>query len=86
MLDKLAVVVVVSWLNQQLVPRRQRPRLKSNERTRTGGDVGLIRYEVTKPFSHHHQNAMNLNQKSITALYFFSSGISTAEDSFSISL
>jgi hypothetical protein len=30
MLGELAVVVV-SWLNRQLVPRRQRPRLKSKQ-------------------------------------------------------
>jgi hypothetical protein len=30
-LDELAVVVVASWLNRQLVPWRQRPRLKSKQ-------------------------------------------------------
>lgn len=29
--DELAVLVDVSWLNRQWVPRRQRPRLKSKQ-------------------------------------------------------
>jgi hypothetical protein len=40
-LDELAVVVVMSWLNRQLVPRRQRPRLKSKQ------SPGLLYLEVS---------------------------------------
>ena len=38
---ELAVVVVVLWLNRQLVPRRQRPRLKSKQ------SPGLLCLEVS---------------------------------------
>ena len=37
----LAVVIVLSWLNRQLVPRRQRPRLKSKQ------SPGLLCLEVS---------------------------------------
>lgn len=40
-LDELAVVVDVSWLNRQWVPRRQQPRLKSKQ------DPGLLCLEVS---------------------------------------
>jgi hypothetical protein len=40
-LDELAVVVDVSWLNRQLVPRRQRPLLKSKQ------SPGLLCLEVS---------------------------------------
>jgi len=43
-LNKSTVVVVVLWLNRQLIPRRQRPRLKSKQRP------GLLRPEVSGCF------------------------------------
>jgi hypothetical protein len=40
-LDELVVLVDVSWLNRQWVPRRQRPRLKSKQ------GPGLLCLEVS---------------------------------------
>lgn len=41
MLDELAVVGKMSWLNRQWVPRRQRPRVKSKQ------GPGLSCFEVS---------------------------------------
>lgn len=46
MLDEVVVVVDVSWLNRQWVPRRQRPRLKSKQ------SPILLRLEVS---GHSHR-------------------------------